>query len=142
MQRLKKLCDIGDERTLKTYLSYLVDGGIIRMPVPAGKKMSVLEKPGKIYLNNTNQMHALQPVNRNTGTGRETFFISMLEPKHNVTIPSKGDFLVDDIWTFEIGGRNKGFAQIKEVENSFRVLDDIESGIGNTLPLWLMGFLY
>jgi hypothetical protein len=29
MKRLKKLVEIGDERTLKNYLKYLEDGGII-----------------------------------------------------------------------------------------------------------------
>jgi len=45
-------------------------------------------------------------------------------------------------YTFEIGGRNKGFKQIKDVENSFLALDNMETGIGNKIPLWLFGFLY
>jgi hypothetical protein len=36
------------------------------------------------------------------GTLRETFFINMLSAMHNVSSPSKGDFLVDDKYTFEI----------------------------------------
>jgi hypothetical protein len=36
------------------------------------------------------------------GTLRETFFINMLSAMHNVSSPSKGDFLVDDKYIFEI----------------------------------------
>lgn len=142
MSLLKRICDIGDERTLITYLSYLDDGGIIRMLAPAGKKMNALEKPGEIYLNNANQLNALRPLERNIGTVRETFFVSMLKPRYEITVPSKGDFLINDAWTFEIGGKNKGFDKIRNIANSFRVLDDIETGIKNTVPLWLFGFLY
>ncbi len=142
LHRLKMVCEIGDERTLKTYLSYLEDGGIITMLSAGNKKMSALEKPEKIYLNNPNQINALRPFDRNIGTIRETFFISMVKPIHEIIVPATGDFLVDHDWTFEIGGKNKGFSQIKNVKKSFRVIDDMETGIGNTLPLWLFGFLY
>jgi hypothetical protein len=57
-------------------------------------------------------------------------------------VESKGDFLVDNSYLFEIGGRNKSFKQIKDVPNSFVVADDIEIGSGAKIPLWLFGFLY
>ncbi len=34
------------------------------------------------------------------------------------------------------------FKQIKDLENSYVVADDIEVGFGNKIPLWLFGFLY
>jgi len=43
-----------------------------------------------------------------------------------------GDFLVEGKYTFEIGGKNKSFNQIK----------DLEIGFANKIPLWLFGFLY
>jgi hypothetical protein len=43
---------------------------------------------------------------------------------------------------FEVGGKNKGFKQIKDMSNSFVVADDIEVGSGAKIPLWLFGFLY
>ena len=78
----------------------------------------------------------------NIGTIRETFFINTLSVMHKVSMPKKGDFCVDDQYTFEIGGRNKGFKQIIDVENAFLALDNMETGIGNKVPLWLFGFLY
>jgi hypothetical protein len=53
-----------------------------------------------------------------------------------------GDFLVQDKYIFEVGGKDKNFNQIKDIENSFIVADNIEVGFGNKIPLWLMGFLY
>jgi len=59
-----------------------------------------------------------------------------------VTYPKKGDFLVEDKFLFEVGGRTKSFNQIKDIDNSFIAYDDVEIGAGNKIPLWLFGFLY
>jgi hypothetical protein len=53
-----------------------------------------------------------------------------------------GDFYCEDKYTFEIGGRNKGFKQIKDIEDSYIASDDLEVGIGNKIALWIFGFLY
>ena len=63
-------------------------------------------------------------------------------PSYILAYPKKGDFLVDDHWLFEIGGRGKGFNQIKDVPDTFVVNDGVEVGFGNKIPLWLFGFLY
>jgi hypothetical protein len=61
---------------------------------------------------------------------------------HQLHYVDKGDFLVDEKFTIEIGGKNKGFDQIKDIKNSFVVSDDIETGFDKRIPLWLFGFLY
>ncbi len=76
------------------------------------------------------------------GTIRETFFNSQLNVLHHVRLPREGDFLVDDTFVFEIGGKSKTAAQIQNLSNAFLVLDDIENGVFNRIPLWLFGFLY
>ena len=53
-----------------------------------------------------------------------------------------GDFKVDGKYTFEIGGRSKGFSQIAGVENSYIFADDWDMPDGAKLPLWMLGFLY
>ena len=50
--------------------------------------------------------------------------------------------LVDGRWLFEVGGKNKGFKQIKGIEDSFVVSDGIDIGYGKKIPLWLFGMLY
>jgi len=59
-----------------------------------------------------------------------------------VELTDRGDFTVKSAYTFEIGGKSKTFDQIKDIGNSFIAADDIETGFGNKIPLWLFGFLY
>jgi len=61
--------------------------------------------------------------------------------KYNVYTSSVADFLIDNN-TFEVGGKNKGQKQIKEVENGYMVKDDIENGFLNVIPLWKLGLTY
>ncbi len=102
-----------------------------------------LTKPEKLYLHNPSLAWALS-TNREpeTGSVRETFFLNQLSCLHRVTLPKAGDFLVNNKVTFEIGGAAKTSRQIKDVANSFVVQDNIETGFGQTIPLWLFGFLY
>ena len=61
---------------------------------------------------------------------------------HSVTYPQQGDFLVNDRYVFEVGGKNKDFSQIANLPDSFIASDDFEYGLGNKIPLYLFGFLY
>ena len=143
MKQLKNLLGIGDERTLKTYLKYLEDAGVILTVSKGGKGLREMEKPEKIYLNNPNLYHAMAE-GRQPGAGamRETFFLNMLHTGHAVSVPARGDFLVDDTMTFEVGGKNKDTGQISSIANAWLALDNIEIGQGNRIPLWLFGFIY
>ena len=105
------------------------------------KNYKSLVKPQKIYLGNPNLMHALCPT-VDKGNERETFFLSQLRVRHDACYPPKGDFLIDDKFLFEIGGKGKSFDQIAEVPDSYLAVDDTEVGHGNRIPLWLFGFLY
>ncbi|MBI2472119.1 MAG: ATP-binding protein [Planctomycetes bacterium] len=143
LKRLKTLLGVGDERTLKTYLKYLEDAGIILTVSKSGRGLRELEKPEKIYLNNSNLTYAISgniPVN--IGTIRETFILNIASAAYKVSTPNQGDFLIDDKYIFEVGGKNKNFTQINKIKNSFLAVDGIELGIGNKIPLWVFGFLY
>lgn len=61
---------------------------------------------------------------------------------HTVSSSTDTDFEVDGVYSFEIGGANKGYRQIKDLPHSYIAADDIEAGFGNKIPLWLFGFLY
>ena len=103
--------------------------------------MSQLTKPEKVYLENTNLMHALTG-NVDRGNDRETFFANQLKEGHQLAFSGKGDFLIDGRYIIEVGGKNKTFDQIKDLPDSFIASDDIEFGHGHRIPLWLFGFLY
>ncbi len=140
--KIKSIIDVSDDRTLKTYFKYLEDAELIQTVSKATEKLNKLEISEKIYLNNSNQMFALSFNNCNTGTVRETFFLNTLSALYDISLPTQGDFLVDNQFLFEIGGRKKGFQQLKDLKNAFLACDDMETGIGNKIPLWLFGFLY
>lgn len=141
-QAIKKMTDIGDDRTLKTYFNYLQDASIIQGLESGSGKMKKIEDPEKIFLANTNQLYAYCSMHPNIGTVRETFFLSSLRPLYTVATGKNADFLVEQMHYFEVGGKNKGPKQLRHHDNGFLALDDIEHGVERRIPLWLFGFLY
>jgi len=130
-----------DRDTLYQYLEYLNRGKILRVIRPKSKGDTIFVKPSKVYLNNSNLNYSYCDK-ATIGMIRETIFATLLSNSHKISVPKNGDFLIDEKYLFEIGGKNKSFKQIKDIENSFIVADDIEIGFGNKIPLWLFGFLY
>lgn len=128
--------------TLLSYLHYLAEIGLTRNLFKEAYGISRLQKPSKIYLENTNLIYLLAQQNANIGNIRETFFINQLSYDHKVTYTEKTDFKVNDTYFFEIGGKNKSNQQITGLENAYVVADNIEYGFQNQIPLWLFGFLY
>jgi uncharacterized protein len=127
--------------TIIHYLNLLDDARIILQLYAATKGISRMQKPQKIYLYHPNHMFALTTANTEKGNLRETFFLNQVSRKHAVTSPISGDFLADDQWLFEIGGKSKGKSQLANHPNGYIAADDLEYGSGNKIPLWLFGFL-
>ncbi len=121
---------------------YLQRARMIILLNKPNKGISILSKPDKIFMNNPNIQYAIAGENSPVGSMRESFFVNQLSGLHKIQLPSKGDFLVDDKYLFEIGGKNKTKYQIKDIPNAYVVRDDFENGVKNTIPLWLFGFLY
>jgi len=114
--------------------------GIIRQIFAGSSGPKSLAKPHKILLDNSSLMYALDAPQ--IGAARESTFASLLSVKHRVEFAKDGDFIVDGRYLFEVGGKGKGFAQIRNIPDSFVAADDIEFGFGNKIPLWLFGFMY
>ncbi|MCF6185754.1 MAG: AAA family ATPase, partial [Bacteroidales bacterium] len=128
--------------TLLKYLYYLDKAQIIQWLGSDATGINYMNKPDKIFLGNTNISYALSGDKSDKGNLRETFFLNQLSVNHIVTYPKEGDFLVDEKYLFEIGGKNKNNKQIKDIKNAFIAADDIEYGFKNKIPLWLFGFMY
>jgi predicted AAA+ superfamily ATPase len=128
--------------SLLDYIYALVDADILMSIHRDSFGISLLQKPDKLFINNTNYMYSLGISDVSAGSLRETFFLNQLSQNHKVTYPKQGDFLVDEKYLFEIGGKNKSGKQIMGIDNSFIVSDDIAYGVGNKIPLWLFGLLY
>jgi predicted AAA+ superfamily ATPase len=128
--------------TLLLYFHYLDEIGLTINLFKEAGGISKLQKPLKVYLENSNLMYALTSSAANTGNIRETFFANQLGYGHKIMYSDKGDFLINEKYVFEIGGKDKSRKQIEGIENSFIAADDIEYGFQNKIPLWLFGFLY
>ncbi|NQU51844.1 MAG: ATP-binding protein [Bacteroidetes bacterium] len=141
---VKKLAEqIGVTReTLLRQLFYLEKAQIVKWIGKDSHGINYLNKPEKLYLQNTNLIYALMEEMVNIGNVRETFFLNQLTVNHQITYPSKGDFLIDGKYIFEVGGKSKSQKQIGGLSNAFIVKDDIEFSSGNIIPIWMFGLMY
>ncbi len=128
--------------TLLRYLFYLEKAKITTWLGKDTHGINYLNKPEKLYLQNADLLYALSEGEVNIGNVRETFFLNQVNVVHQVTHPDKGDFLVNGNYTFEVGGKRKTAKQIRELEDAYVLQDDIESGSGGIIPLWMFGLLY
>lgn len=129
-------------QTLLIYLKYLEDAKLINQLYKKSRGLSVLEKPEKILMENTNLIELFNGENVNTGSHRETFVLNQLLHSHKVDFSEESDFFVDSKYTFEVGGKNKKRKQIQEIPDSYIIADDIEFGTDRRIPIWLLGFMY
>ncbi len=128
--------------TLVKYLHWLQRADLLLLLTSDTYGIAKMNKPEKVYLNNPNLIFALSESNANPGTIRETFFYNQMNVKHKITYPKKADFMVDNKYIFEIGGKSKTQKQIAGMKNAFIVADNIEYAYNNTIPVWMFGFLY
>lgn len=122
-------------------LQSLCRSGLLQLLRYDSQKLKKLSKPDKILIDNPNMYYTLSS-SADTGSVRESFFCSQLRVVSDLLLSRKGDFIVDDKYIFEVGGKNKTFDQIANLPDSYLAVDDIEYGIGKRIPLWLFGFLY
>lgn len=126
--------------TLSKYLDYMQKGSLLNI-IRGSKGHKTINTPNKILLNNPNLFGVLC-AKADIGAIRESYLVSQLLTDHQVHYHHQGDFLVDEKIILEVGGRSKDTRQIKDLQNAYLVVDDIESGYDNVIPLWLFGFMY
>lgn len=126
---------------LYDYITFLKDGQMLLLIDENISGLKKVQKPAKIYLNNTNLLYAYCE-NSEIGTARETFFANQVASHYPLHISKQGDFVISKKYTIEIGGKDKSFEQIKALPDSYVVADNLTIGTGNKIPLWLFGFLY
>ena len=142
--KLSKASGISRLSTLK-YLTHLDEACLIRRLFTDLKKVTDLQKPDKIYLDNTNLLYTLSQETPEIGTVREVFFANQLASSGHVVEYAgfrKGDFRIDGDIVVEVGGEDKGFGQIAGQPNAYVAADGIETAFLRKIPLWAFGFLY
>lgn len=131
-----------ERNTLLKYLHFLEKAALLAFLRAPERGLSAFQKPEKVYLDNPNLAYALSPERADKGNLRETFLFNQLRQIYPVHFTPAGDFLVDHRLVFEVGGKGKTFEQIKNEPRAWLALDDMETGHGNRIPLWLFGLLY
>ncbi len=138
--KLSEKLDSSRELCLK--MLYLLDRAkLIRLLYFKPSNYKQLKGPEKIVGGDTNILYSL--TNKvDTGTWREIFFTAQLSNVGSVSLARKGDFIIDGKYLFEVGGPNKKFDQIADLPDSYLAIDNIETGFGSRIPLWMFGLLY
>ncbi|MDP2816341.1 MAG: AAA family ATPase, partial [Rectinemataceae bacterium] len=131
-----------NRHTLLAYLQYLAEAKLIRSLYKDAHGVGALQKPDKLYLENTNLMYLFKGSHVDIGTVRETFLANQLSYLHELAFSEAGDFLVDGHYTIEVGGKNKTRKQIQTIADAFIAADNLEYGHERKIPLWMFGFLY
>lgn len=131
--------DCGISRaTVMNYLKYLQDARLINMLYKPG--CGFPKKPDKVYMNNTNIMFPTKRTNVEEEALNETFFYNQVSISASV---KKGDrknqFFVNDDYHFRIEMQNKRYTKSHA---RYVVVDTMQTGENNVIPLWLFGFLY
>jgi predicted AAA+ superfamily ATPase len=131
-----------NRNTLLQYLLFLEKAGVIFNLYASGSFYGKLTKPGKILLHHPNLIYALSAELPDSGSVRECFIVNQLRSQFKVELAEKGDFLVNEKYVFEVGGKGKSRSQISGLPNAYIIADQIEFGFENKIPMWLFGFLY
>jgi len=134
-----------DHSDITRYLEMLRDSGLLRFLLIDRTGHALMRNTEKVFLNNTNLFYAMEYELRHgidKGSVRELFALTCLENSNLKPAFSKIGDLACQNFIFEIGGKNKGTKQIRDVQNAFLLLDDILIGTKKKIPLYLLGFLY
>lgn len=123
--------------TIMNYLRYMKNARIINLLFSNGNEDDI-KKPDLVYLHNTNLIYAIDPGNISNKIMRQTFFYNQVGYQHQIKSSGKADFKVDNQYHFSIGGKYS----LPSEDGYYAAADMIEIGNGNTIPLWLFGFLY
>ena len=93
-------------------------------------------------LHNSNLLYAIYPIHVDKQTAMETFFVNSLWKDHKVNTGGRDySFLVDEKLRFRIIDA-KAPGKMRQAPDVIYARYNTEIGIGNQIPLWLLGFLY
>ncbi len=129
--------------TVIEYLNHLEQAKVLHLLYADLLSVKKMQKPDKIFLDNTNLLYALASTPVKIGTVREVFTVNQLSYIGEVEYSKKkGDFKLNGKYTFEVGGEDKDYHQIADVPDSYILADNLEMPYRYKLPLWSIGFLY
>ncbi len=129
--------EIGLSRaTTMNYIKYLKDSRLINLLYPEDKNFPM--KPTKVYMHNTNVARmdftrVIPPLDQ-----YETCFYTFVHGAHKVNATERSAmFIVDNQYYFDVKEKASSRDTIRPT-----AVGELETGRGNMIPLWLLGFLY
>jgi predicted AAA+ superfamily ATPase len=129
--------EIGLSRaTTMNYIKYLKDSRLINLLYPENKNFPM--KPTKVYMHNPNVAQMIFTREVAMADLYETYFYTAIHGSHKVNATDRSAMFIID---------NKYYFDVKELPTSRDTIrptavGELETGRGNQIPLWLLGFLY
>ena len=129
--------EIGLSRaTTMNYIKYLKDSRLINLLYPENKSFPM--KPTKVYMHNPNLARMIFSREIPRIDMLETYFYTAIHGSHKVNATERSAmFIVDNQYYFDVHEK-------PSVRDTIRptAVGELETGRGNQIPLWLLGFLY
>jgi uncharacterized protein len=143
IRMLSRQMDI-DRNTFISYLQFLDHAGLIRNLYHEAHGITRMQKPAKIFLENTNIPFAMGSKHPDKDNLNETFLANQLSSRYHITVDGNGCLLNDNGILFDLGKENTPEKKSigSKFNNRYIAADNIEFGNGNIVPLWMFGFLY
>ena len=129
--------EIGLSRAMTmNYIKYLKDSRLINLLYPEGKTFPM--KPTKVYMHNTNVARMDFTREIPAIDKYETYFYNTVHGSHKVNATERSAmFIVDNQYYFDVREKASSRDTIRPT-----AVGELETGRGNMIPLWLLGFLY
>ena len=129
--------EIGLSRaTTMNYIKYLKDSRLINLLYLEHKNFPM--KPSKVFMQNTNLAQMIFTRELSPQDMYETFFYTSVHGQHKVNATERNAmFVVDGKYYFDVRETASPRDTIRPT-----AIGEMETGRGNMMPLWLLGFLY
>lgn len=122
--------------TTMNYIKYLKDARLLNLLYMEGKQFPM--KPVRVYMQNTNIAYMCVERQPEPAALHETFFYNMVHVDHRVNATERNAmFVVDGKYYFDVKTNKPEHECIRPT-----AIGNLQVGLGNAIPLWLLGFLY
>ena len=135
--------EIGVHRnTLIGYFFHLEKAKLISLIYPAGVSISILQKPERVYLSNTNMANMLATIQPIRSTVAHSFALNHLSALYPVTQINRNTFEIDSNWHMVVSTLNQRIRRTPTDRIIYTFADGYEVGAKENVPLWTLGLLY
>ena len=122
--------------TTMNYIKYLKDSRLINLLYPEDRNFPM--KPTKVYMHNTNVARMNFTREQKPLDMYETCFYTFVHGGHKVNATERSAmFIIDGKYFFDVKEKASSRDTIRPT-----AVGELETGRGNMIPLWLLGFLY